>query len=232
MKRRKALSSPTVPLLLLVLIFGGWWWFWQRPQGELAARLRRERASALDRITQLQGELARASSADLTVPIGTLKDVETRWPAVAEILERNGFAIERVELSPPAVMPPGSTPGIPQGQTGPAAGPPGPGGPQGVPAGAAPGPGQAVPGGPQGVSPGTAPAQPGAPTPGIPAQVGRMRVSLRFRGNYLKLADAINETRENIPGLEWTRLELEGQGDGDVAVNGEVIILGLASQTP
>jgi hypothetical protein len=52
-------------------------------------------------------------------------------------------------------------------------------------------------------------------------------VTLRFKGDYTALRAAMDRAVASVPGLGWTRLEMEGQGDGAVTVDAEASILAL-----
>jgi hypothetical protein len=212
--KKGAPSSVILPVVVALVVVGGWWWFWDRPAREELARIRREIPALRGRIAQAQGELRFAQSVDLSVPVATREQAEEAWAQIARVLEDAGLTVERVELSAAGPAP----------VLGPAQGPPS--GPPGLQAPGVAAPGPAGPARPSGPPP-SEPQPPGAPGPGGSPLV-TVRATLRFAGDYTALRAALDRASALVPGLGWTRLEMEGPGDGTVTVNAEASILALA----
>lgn len=217
MKRTSALIL--APVLAALLGAVGWGWVWYRPTRDELDRLRREVTSLRTQRATLAEELARAQRADLSVPAGRLSEAEQAWARIAELLGGMGFTLERLETTVgPATDLQGQPPAQPQ--PAPASGPPAGG--AAVPPGQPGAPAGSAPPGPRG------PAGGGAPLVSPPAvPLMQVRVSLRFAGDYLRLQEAVGRAGAAIPALGWTRLEMEGRGDGRVVVQADAVIVAL-----
>jgi hypothetical protein len=53
------------------------------------------------------------------------------------------------------------------------------------------------------------------------------RVEVRFVGDYMALARAIQRVVAEMPAAGWKRLSLEGRGDGKVTVTADVRMLAM-----
>lgn len=205
-------SGAVVPILLAVVLAGGWGGFWYQPKRAAIEGLRRDIRATQDHMAELRAELGRANRTNLTIPIGSVEDADRRWAQVAGIFEQTGFAVERLEFGPLQSAAP-----VPAQGLGPL-----PGGP--VPIG--PPPPLQVPPGPPGSAPIT--SSPDVASPGPRASgVVTVRLSVRAKGDYTQLRPALDRATAVVPGLGWTRIELESQGDGIVTVVADLAIVAL-----
>lgn len=70
------------------------------------------------------------------------------------------------------------------------------------------------------------PTAPGT-TPPAPRglEIAQVLLQLQLRGSYTDLARALDRVRASVPAAAWTRLELEGEGDGNVRVGAQLTML-------
>lgn len=204
-------SGAVVPILLAMVLAGGWGWFWYQPERAAIEGLRRNIRATQDHMGELRAELERANRTNLTVPIGSAEDADRRWAQVAGIFEQAGFAVERFEFGPVQSAAPMPAQGL---------GPPQGGAPIGAPQPLL------APPAPPGSAP--IPSSPDVASPGPQASgVVTVRLSVRAKGDYTQLRPALERAAAAVPGLGWTRIELESQGDGVVTVVADLVIVAL-----
>lgn len=79
-------------------------------------------------------------------------------------------------------------------------------------------------------------AAPGAATPGVPAASGleivQVLLQLQLSGSYADLAQALSRVRASVPSVAWSRLELEGEGDGNLRVTAQLTMLARKGGAP